>query len=122
MAVQHTMVPYLWRRHLGIIRSILASLCVLLYILVPVPGGTWIAVIAAVYAAYSVRDSDSRHGGKQRLSGLDAYSGHASSFFFALSIQVSQAYGSAQSPTSTLFRFRRSCMSGGTSAAWSASR
>jgi signal transduction histidine kinase len=54
MAVQHTMVPYLWRRHLGIIRSILALLCVLLYILAPVPGGTWIAVIAAVYAAYSV--------------------------------------------------------------------
>ena len=54
MAVQHTMVPYLWRRHLGIVRSVLASLCVLLYIVVPVPGGTWISVIAAVYAAYSV--------------------------------------------------------------------
>jgi signal transduction histidine kinase len=48
------MVPYLWRRHLGIIRSILAALCVLLYILVPVPGGTWIVVIAAVYAADSL--------------------------------------------------------------------
>ena len=54
MAVQHTMVPYLWRRHLGIVRTVLAGLCVLLYILKPVPGGAWIAVIAALYAAYSV--------------------------------------------------------------------
>ncbi len=54
MAVQHTMVPYLWRRHLGIVRTVLALLCVALYIFKPVPGGTWIAVIAAFYAAYSV--------------------------------------------------------------------
>lgn len=48
------MVPYMWRRHLGIVRAILASACVLTYVLYPVRYGILIASIAAMYAAYSL--------------------------------------------------------------------
>src|SRR4051795_12042051 len=48
------MVPYMWRRHLGLLRALLAFLCVALYIAIPVAHGTTIAIIAAGYAAYSV--------------------------------------------------------------------
>ena len=54
VAVQHTMVPYLWRRHLGIVRALLAFSCVAVYILYPVPYGVLIAGIAAAYAVYAV--------------------------------------------------------------------
>ncbi len=59
--VQHTMVPYMWRRHLGIIRALLGSLCVVVYLLYPVRYSLIVATIAALYATYSllslVRDS-----------------------------------------------------------------
>jgi signal transduction histidine kinase len=54
VAVQHTMVPYLWRRHLGVIRAFLAIACVAVYIVNPVPYGAAIAIIAGIYAAYSI--------------------------------------------------------------------
>jgi signal transduction histidine kinase len=54
LAVQHTMVPYMWRRHLGIVRAILALLCVATYVMYPVRYGVLIASIAALYAAYSI--------------------------------------------------------------------
>ena len=54
MAVQHTMVPYLWRRHLGIVRVLLATACVVLYIVHPVRYGFVIASIAALYAAQGI--------------------------------------------------------------------
>ena len=61
MPVQHTMVPYMWRRHLGIIRALLGSLCVVVYLLYPVRYSLIVATIAALYATYSllslVRDS-----------------------------------------------------------------
>jgi signal transduction histidine kinase len=54
VAVQHTMVPYMWRRHLGLLRAVLAFLCVAIYVAIPVRHGTIIATIAAMYAGYSV--------------------------------------------------------------------
>jgi signal transduction histidine kinase len=48
------MVPYLWRRHLGILRSVLAVACVLLYLLYPVPAGPLVALVIGVFALYSV--------------------------------------------------------------------
>ena len=54
MAVQHTMVPYLWRRHLGIIRVLLGAACVLLYWLYPAPNAIASAAIAGVYTAYAL--------------------------------------------------------------------
>ena len=48
------MVPYMWRRHLGIMRAILALLCVATYVMYPVRYGVLIASIAALYAAYSI--------------------------------------------------------------------
>jgi two-component system, NarL family, sensor histidine kinase DegS len=48
------MVPYLWRRHLGIVRALLAISCVAVYIIYPVPYGAAIAVIAGIYAAYAI--------------------------------------------------------------------
>ena len=53
VSVQHTMVPYMWRRHLGIIRAFLALLCLFLYLRFSVPFGAWIAGIAALYTAYA---------------------------------------------------------------------
>lgn len=54
MPVQHTMVPYMWRRHLGIVRALLGALCVLIYILYPVRYGPAIALISGVYTGYAV--------------------------------------------------------------------
>ena len=51
----------MWRRHLGIIRALLGSLCVVIYLLFPVRYSLIVATIAAIYATYSllqlVRDS-----------------------------------------------------------------
>ena len=54
MPVQYTMVPYTWRRQLGIARALLAAICVTLYILHPVERGVYIASLASLYAVYSV--------------------------------------------------------------------
>ena len=54
MAVQPTMVPYMWRRHLGILRAMLAFLCLTLYLLYPVPGGMPIAFVVGAYGIYSI--------------------------------------------------------------------
>src|SRR5687767_14250102 len=54
MAVLHTTVPYLWRRHLGILRCVLACLGLLLHIVQPVRYGTAISIGLAIYAIYSV--------------------------------------------------------------------
>src|SRR3954466_15614121 len=48
------MVPYMWRRHLGFVRVVLALLCVMTYVLYPVRYGVLIASITAMYAAYSI--------------------------------------------------------------------
>ena len=54
MAVQHTMVPYEWRRHLGIVRAVLAISCVALNVVYPASYGALIATVAASYAAYAI--------------------------------------------------------------------
>lgn len=46
------MVPYLWRRHLGLVRAILAVICVLVYVLYPVPNGFLIALVTGLYGIY----------------------------------------------------------------------
>ena len=48
------MVPYMWRRHLGIVRAVLALTVRATYVVYPVRYGVLIASIAAMYAAYSV--------------------------------------------------------------------
>jgi signal transduction histidine kinase len=48
------MVPYSWRRHLGIVRALLAISCVAVNIVYPTPYGALIASIAASYAAYAI--------------------------------------------------------------------
>src|SRR3982750_1181843 len=48
------MVPYMWRRHLGILRAMLAFLCLTLYLLYPVPGGMPIAFVVGGYGIYSI--------------------------------------------------------------------
>jgi signal transduction histidine kinase len=53
LAVQHTMVPYLWRRHLGMVRAMLAAMCVLIYVLYPVPNGFIIALVTGLYGIYA---------------------------------------------------------------------
>jgi signal transduction histidine kinase len=61
VAVQHTMVPYMWRRHLGIVRALLGGMCLAVYVLYPVPYGAAIIAIVALYTIYAilhlVRDS-----------------------------------------------------------------
>lgn len=52
MSIQHTMVPYLWRRHLAVLRVLLAFLCVVVYLLYRVPYSIPIAVIICGYGAY----------------------------------------------------------------------
>lgn len=54
MAVQHTMVPYMWRRHLGLVRTVLGSICVAIYLIYPIRYSTLIALLAAAYATYSL--------------------------------------------------------------------
>lgn len=54
MAVQHTLVPYLWRRHLGAMRVILAALCLGIYLHTPVRYSIAVVIIVAIYGAYSV--------------------------------------------------------------------
>jgi len=48
------MVPYLWRRHLGILRALLGAFCLFLYIAFPVPGGSVIALFAGAYTLYGI--------------------------------------------------------------------
>lgn len=48
------MVPYTWRRHLAIVRAVLAALCLAIYLLVPVRHSLLIAAVIAMYGAYSV--------------------------------------------------------------------
>jgi signal transduction histidine kinase len=48
------MVPYMWRRHLGIVRAVLGLLCVLVYTLIPVRYGGAIVAIVGLYTAYAV--------------------------------------------------------------------
>ncbi|HYP06646.1 MAG TPA: sensor histidine kinase [Bryobacteraceae bacterium] len=54
MAVQHTMVPYMWRRHLGIVRALLGGICLTVYTIYPVRYGVAIAVIVALYTGYAI--------------------------------------------------------------------
>src|SRR4030095_14947813 len=54
MPLQHTMVPYLWRRHLGIVRAALAFCCLALYLAKPVQRGTLIALVVGAFALYSI--------------------------------------------------------------------
>ena len=54
MAVQHTMVPYMWRRHLGIVRALLGACAVAVYVLYPIPYGLAIITILAIYTVYAV--------------------------------------------------------------------
>jgi signal transduction histidine kinase len=48
------MVPYLWRRHLGILRALLAVFCVLLYLLYPLQAGPAVALAVGIFALYSI--------------------------------------------------------------------
>jgi signal transduction histidine kinase len=48
------MVPYMWRRHLGLLRALLGVFCVVTYIVAPIPYGTIIALVAGVYTLYSI--------------------------------------------------------------------
>jgi signal transduction histidine kinase len=48
------MVPYLWRRHLGILRALLAVFCVLLYLLYPLKTGPAVALAVGIFALYSI--------------------------------------------------------------------
>jgi signal transduction histidine kinase len=54
LAVLYTTVPYLWRRHLGILRALLALSGLAVYIFFPVPFAAPVAVVIGAYAAYSV--------------------------------------------------------------------
>jgi signal transduction histidine kinase len=54
LAVLYTTVPYLWRRHLGIVRALLALSGLAVYILMPVPFAVPVAMAIGAYAAYSV--------------------------------------------------------------------
>jgi signal transduction histidine kinase len=54
LVVQPTMVPYLWRRHLGVLRALLAFICLTLYLLHPVPGGAAVALVVGAFGIYSV--------------------------------------------------------------------
>jgi two-component system sensor histidine kinase DegS len=54
VAVQHTVVPFLWRRHLGIARAALAVAALLLYLLLPIQRGLLIAVVIGFYLFYSI--------------------------------------------------------------------
>jgi signal transduction histidine kinase len=48
------MVPYLWRRHLGVLRSLLGVWCLVTYITLPVSFGKAIAFAAGLYTVYSI--------------------------------------------------------------------
>jgi signal transduction histidine kinase len=48
------MVPYLWRRHLGILRALLAVFCVLLYLLYPLKAGPAVALVVGIFALYAI--------------------------------------------------------------------
>jgi signal transduction histidine kinase len=48
------MVPYMWRRHLGIVRALLGVLCLTIYTLLPAPYGVAIAAVVALYTAYGI--------------------------------------------------------------------
>jgi signal transduction histidine kinase len=54
LPVQPAMVPYLWRRHLGILRALLAVFCVLLYLLYPLKAGPAVALAVGIFALYSI--------------------------------------------------------------------
>lgn len=54
MAVLYTTVPYLWRRHLGIVRALLALTGTLLYLFRPVPLGAIFPLVLGAYTVYSV--------------------------------------------------------------------
>lgn len=54
MPVQPTMVPYMWRRHLGVLRAFLASFSLILYISKPAPGGLAVSFVVGAFAIYSV--------------------------------------------------------------------
>lgn len=88
MAIQPAMVPYLWRRHLGILRALLAVLCVLLYLLYPVPAGSAIALVIGVFALYSIfillRDNIENRVYQLPILALDVI------FFFACALHPTQ--------------------------------
>ncbi|MEO8128225.1 MAG: hypothetical protein ABI822_14085, partial [Bryobacteraceae bacterium] len=88
MAIQPAMVPYLWRRHLGILRSLLAVVCVLLYLLYPVPAGPLVAAVIGVFAIYSifilVRDNIENRVYQLPILALDLV------FFFACALHPTQ--------------------------------
>src|SRR5258708_11543266 len=48
------MVPYLWRRHLGILRAVLAFACVVLYLVSQVPASAAIALVVGLFAIYTI--------------------------------------------------------------------
>lgn len=48
------MVPYLWRRHLGVFRAFLAICCAIIYLADPPPSGYVTACVAGLYALYSI--------------------------------------------------------------------
>jgi signal transduction histidine kinase len=52
--IQPAMVPYLWRRHLGILRAVLAFACVVLYLVSPVPASPAIALVVGLFAIYTI--------------------------------------------------------------------
>ena len=88
MAIQPAMVPYLWRRHLGILRALLAVLCVLLYLLYPVPAGPAVALAIGIFAIYSVfillRDNIENRVYQLPILALDVI------FFFACALHPTQ--------------------------------
>jgi signal transduction histidine kinase len=52
--VQPTMVPYLWRRHLGFLRAFLAFFALALYLAQPVPNGWIISFVLGLFFIYTV--------------------------------------------------------------------
>ncbi|MGH9631398.1 MAG: sensor histidine kinase, partial [Bryobacteraceae bacterium] len=48
------MVPYLWRRNLGLARALLAAVCLSLYIVKPMPAGLLATVPIGIYTLYSI--------------------------------------------------------------------
>ena len=48
------MVPFMWRRHLGVLRAVLAFICLLLYVLQPTPMVFATGVAVGLFAIYSV--------------------------------------------------------------------
>lgn len=48
------MVPFMWRRHLAILRAMLGALCVLVYLQIPVANSYLIAAVAATYTFYAI--------------------------------------------------------------------